>query len=294
MNEDNRNIYTALIKMAVKMARNITDDQEALSVKCLYKQWEKQIGRQLEVGEYIQYDGKLYRVLQQHVAQTNWIPGVGTESLFVVIDKEHSGLENDPIPWQSNMECFNGKYYIEDNVLYLCVRDSGIALQCKIVDVLNNYFVIPNEEQENPIEPPTGEKEEEIENEENPIEPPIEEPKEEEPTVPIEPPIEEGEEKEEPKEEEPTAPIEPPIEEPKEEEPIVPNEPEIEEGEGEEEPTESEVGSLEKPIPYVTGVTPLENGKYYIENDVVYLCNRSEAVVYHPLSTLVGLYVTIV
>jgi hypothetical protein len=238
MNEDNRNIYTALIKMAVKMARNITDDQEALSVKCLYKQWEKQIGRQLEVGEYIQYDGKLYRVLQQHVAQTNWIPGVGTESLFVVIDKEHSGLENDPIPWQSNMECFNGKYYIEDNVLYLCVRDSGIALQCKIVDVLNNYFVIPNEEQEKPIEPP--------------------------------------------------------IEEPKEEEPIVPNEPPIEEGEEEEEPTESEVGSLEKPIPYVTGVTPLENGKYYIENDVVYLCNRSEAVVYHPLSALVGLYVTIV
>jgi hypothetical protein len=154
------------------------------------------------------------------------------------------------------MECFNGKYYIEDNVLYLCVRDSGIALQCKIVDVLNNYFVIPNEEQENPIEPP------------------IEEPKEEEPIVPNEPPIEEGEKKEE--------------------EPIVPNEPPIEEGEEEEEPTESEVGSLEKPIPYVTGVTPLENGKYYIENDVVYLCNRSEAVVYHPLSALVGLYVTIV
>lgn len=257
MNENNRNIYTALIKMAVKMARNITDDQEALSVKCLYKQWEKQIGRQLEVGEYIQYDGKLYRVLQQHVAQANWIPGVGTESLFVVIDKEHSGLENDPIPWQSNMECFNGKYYIEDNVLYLCVRDSGIALQCKIVDVLNNYFIIPNEEQENPIDPPIEEpkEEEEIENEDNPIEPPIEEPKEEEP--------------------------------------IVPNEPEIEEGEEEEEPTESEVGSLEKPIPYVTGVTPLENGKYYIENDVVYLCNRSEAVVYHPLSALVGLYVTI-
>ena len=281
MNEDNRNIYTALIKMAVKMARNITDDQEALSVKCLYKQWEKQIGRQLEVGEYIQYDGKLYRVLQQHVAQTNWIPGVGTESLFVVIDKEHSGLENDPIPWQSNMECFNGKYYIEDNVLYLCVRDSGIALQCKIVDVLNNYFVIPNEEQEKPIEPPTGEKEEEIENEDNPIEPPIEEPKEEEkeePIVPIEPPIEE------PKEEEPK----------EEEEPIIPNEPEIEEGEKKEESTESEVGSLEKPIPYVVGVTPLENGKYYIENDIVYLCNRSEAVVYHPLSALVGIYVTIV
>ncbi len=245
MNEDNRNIYTALIKMAVKMARNITDDQEALSVKCLYKQWEKQIGRQLEVGEYIQYDGKLYRVLQQHIAQTNWIPGIGTESLFVVIDKEHSGLENDPIPWQSNMECFNGKYYIEDNILYLCVRDSGIALQCKIVDVLGNYFILPNEEK-------PKEDEDEI------VDPPIEEPKEDE--------IENEDN---------------------------PTEPEIKEEE-EEETTEVELGSLEKPIPYVVGVTPLENGKYYIENEVVYLCNRSEIVVHHPLSNLIGLYVTVV
>ena len=65
-----------------------------------------------------------------------------------------------------------------------------------------------------------------------------------------------------------------------------------------EEPKEDEVvaeeGTLENPIAYEVGVTPLEEGKYYIENDVVYLCNRSEAVVYHNLSALIGLYVTVV
>ena len=53
-------------------------------------------------------------------------------------------------------------------------------------------------------------------------------------------------------------------------------------------------GTLENPIAYEVGVTPLENGKYYVENEVVYLCNRSEVVVYHPLANLIGLYVTVV
>lgn len=265
MNEDNRNIYAAIIKMAVKTARAITDDQEALAVKCLYKQWEKQIGRQLEVGEYIQHNKQLYRVLQQHIAQANWIPGEGTESLYVIIDKEHSGAENDPIPWKANMECFNGKYYIEDGILYLCVRDSGIALQCKIVDVLGNYFKLANEE----------------EKEEEPIEPPIEEPKEDEGGEDIPPTDEGGEDNGENNEGENTEGgevVEP--EEPKEEE------------EGEDEVV-AELGTKENPIPYVVSNTPMENGKYYIEEGVVYLCNRSEAVLHHPLSALVNLYVVI-
>ena len=262
MNEDNRNIYAAIIKMAVKTARAITDDQEALAVKCLYKQWEKQLGRQLEVGEYIQHNKQLYRVLQQHIAQANWIPGEGTESLYVIIDKEHSGTENDPIPWKANMECFNGKYYIEDEILYLCVRDSGIALQCKIVDVLDNYFVLANAEDGGEDVPSTDEGGED--NGENNEGENVEQPNE---------PNEDNGEVEEGEEEI----VEP--EEPKEEE---------------EDEVVAEEGTLENPIAYEVGVTPLENGKYYIENDVVYLCNRSEAVVYHNLSALIGLYVTVV
>ncbi len=216
MNENNTKIFQALIKMAVKQARAITDDQEALEVKCLYKQWEKQLGKQLEVGEYVQHEDKLYRVLQQHIVQETWIPGNGTESMYVVIDKEHQGTEDDPIPWTNNMECFNGKYYIEDDVLYLCIRDSGVALQCKIIDVLDIYFKLANAEDEKPIEPP-------IEDE------------------------------------------------------IV-----------------AEEGTRENPIPYEVSATPLVEGKYYIENDVIYLCNRNEAVLHFNLANLIGIYVTVV
>ena len=232
---NNNDIYRAIVKMCIKTARQITDDQEALAVKCLYKNWSKQLGRELAVGEYVQHGDKLYRVLTTHVAQANWEPGVGTESLFVVVDKTHAGTMEDSIPWNANMECEEGKYYSEDGVIYLCIRASGIALQCKIVDVLGNYFQVAN-----------------------------------------------GEEVEEPKVEE------------EEEEVVEPSEPEVEEPEVEEEEVVAEEGSLENPILYEVGVTQIENGKYYIENEVVYLCTRSENVMYHNLANLIGVYVTVV
>ena len=230
MANNNNDIYRAIVKMAIKTARQITDDQEALAVKCLYKNWSKQLGRELTVGEYVQHGDRLYRVLTTHVAQENWEPGVGTESMFVVIDKVHAGTIDDSIPWNANMECEEGKYYSEDGVIYLCVRASGIALQCKIVDVLDNYFQLAEGEVEVPKEEP---------------------------------------------------------QEPEVEEPVEPQEPEEEE---KEEPTVAEEGSLENPIAYSTGMV-VYNGKYYKQNDVVYLCTRDSGnALYHDISALIGSY----
>ena len=54
---------------------------------------------------------------------------------------------------------------------------------------------------------------------------------------------------------------------------------------------ESHVGTLDDPIPYRGNMT-LESGKYYIQDYVIYLCNRDTGnPVYNPLAELVGLYV---
>ena len=54
---------------------------------------------------------------------------------------------------------------------------------------------------------------------------------------------------------------------------------------------ESHVGTLDDPIPY-SGNMILESGKYYIQDHVIYLCNRDTGnPVYNPLAELVGLYV---
>lgn len=52
-------------------------------------------------------------------------------------------------------------------------------------------------------------------------------------------------------------------------------------------------GDLYDSIPY-DGNMSLENGKYYTQNGVTYLCNRDTGIaVYNPLSELVGLYVKV-
>lgn len=152
-------IWQAVVKLAVDTARAITDDQKALEVKALYKQWNKQIGKQLEAGEYVQHEDKLYRVLQAHVAQDTWAPGNGTESLFVVIDKDHKGTLDDPIPYTTNMELFNNKYYSEDGILYICTRDSGAPLYHKLSALVGLYV---NMVEEDVITTPTGAKDDPI------------------------------------------------------------------------------------------------------------------------------------
>lgn len=56
---------------------------------------------------------------------------------------------------------------------------------------------------------------------------------------------------------------------------------------------ETHAGTKEDPIPY-DGNMALENGKYYSQDGVTYLCNRdTEIPVYQALKDLVGLYVTV-
>ena len=54
----------------------------------------------------------------------------------------------------------------------------------------------------------------------------------------------------------------------------------------------ADVGTLENPIPY-DGNMELEEGRYYSQDGVVYVCTRSTGVpVYNALKDLVGIYVT--
>lgn len=56
----------------------------------------------------------------------------------------------------------------------------------------------------------------------------------------------------------------------------------------------ADVGTIENPIPY-EGNMELEEGKYYSQDGVVYLCTRSTGVpVYNALKDLVGIYVSVV
>ena len=134
------------------VAMNFTDAQ-ALVVKEIYPKWsdlpdgiqltkQDEAVRGIEITKVLGDDEKLYRVIQTHRKQSEWAPGQATASLFTVIDDEHAGTMEDPIPWAVNMIAYEGKYYCYNAVLYLCTRDSGIALQYAPDQLIDQYFSI--------------------------------------------------------------------------------------------------------------------------------------------------------
>lgn len=70
-------------------------------------------------------DADLYKTIQPELTiQAHYPPGVGTESLYIRIDETHDGTRYDPIPYDGSMALENGKYYIQNDIVYLCNRDT--------------------------------------------------------------------------------------------------------------------------------------------------------------------------
>ena len=85
------------------------------------------------------HDGGLWRVLTAHTSQEAWVPGVGTESLYVRIDETHDGTWYDPIPYSGNMALSAGSYYTQDGVTYLCDRDTGAPVYNTLAELVGIY-----------------------------------------------------------------------------------------------------------------------------------------------------------
>lgn len=120
-------------------------DKEALSVKELYPHWEEFIGKTIAAGYKIQYGEGLYRALQTHTALEVYPPSTDTASLYEEINEQNQGTIDDPIPYNNNMTLVNGKYYIQDNVKYLCIRDTGTPVYNPLKDLVEIYVEVVTE-----------------------------------------------------------------------------------------------------------------------------------------------------
>lgn len=118
---------------------DITDD-DALKRPLLVYAWDTYIGRSLTAGQIVSYNDTLYRVRQDISAVlADQYPSLDTAALFEAIEVEASGTADDPIAYVPPMEIFNGKYYTQGRVLYLCTRDSGTALSHDLSALVGLY-----------------------------------------------------------------------------------------------------------------------------------------------------------
>ena len=124
--------------------REITtfSNNDALKVKDLFDDWSGVIGQTVKAGRILKTADGLWRVRQEHKAQKHYAPSIHTASLYERIVKDHEGTESDPIPYAPPMEIFNGKYYTQDDVLYLCTRDSGQALTHNLSELVGLYVTL--------------------------------------------------------------------------------------------------------------------------------------------------------
>ena len=128
-------------RLTVKTMTTI-ENPVALEIPDLFPNFVDMIGEAVKKGNILKYTGKLYRVRQDHTVLAIYTPGIETASLYEVIDKEHDGTINDPIPYTPPMEIFNSKYYTQNSVLYRCTRDSGQALTHNLADLVGTYVEV--------------------------------------------------------------------------------------------------------------------------------------------------------
>lgn len=138
-----------VVNIIIKKQINEIDIDDATSLRMTYyyptyaQAIEENKGKTVKLGFKFTYNGDLYKTIQPELTLAeHFVPGIGTESLFERIDEVHTGTIEDPIPYKGNMQIYEGKYYIENDILYVGIRDSGIALSQSLADLKDNFVKV--------------------------------------------------------------------------------------------------------------------------------------------------------
>lgn len=131
------------VRIQTEAAAQLLPDEDALLAKALYPKWSDLVdsGKSVTQGFRFVMGNQLYKTAQpEHTFTETYVPGSdGTESLFTKINETNAGSIEDPIPYDGNMELLEGLYYSQDNIVYRCTRDTGIAVYHALADLVGLY-----------------------------------------------------------------------------------------------------------------------------------------------------------
>ena len=127
---------------AFKKVRETVPDDVAKENIGLYPEWTDETF--LKEGTRVQYNGKLYKVLQDHTSRISWNPEVAL-TIFEPLDIVNDGTIDTPIIAAVGMTYYKDKYYLDetDGKVYLCIRDdtgNGTTLYHMPSALVNVYF----------------------------------------------------------------------------------------------------------------------------------------------------------
>lgn len=129
----------ALRALIEKAAISLTDE-DALEAVELFPAWAADTAYALDVR--VRYGDKLYKCVQAHTSQDQWTPDV-TPALWTEVAKPGQGdTPDNPIPYEGNLELYEGKYYAQDGVTYICTRSSGAPVYHPLAQLVGLYVEV--------------------------------------------------------------------------------------------------------------------------------------------------------
>lgn len=116
-------------RRALQMYAQTLTDEQALEVASIYPCWEP--NRTYKVGDIISYgtnstgDPQLYKVVQGHISQDIYPPGIGTESLYDAFGLDESGYPVWSQPTGAHDAYNKGDIVNYNGTLYISLIDSN-------------------------------------------------------------------------------------------------------------------------------------------------------------------------
>lgn len=112
-------------KEAIKYSINSLDLSNNDTIKFIdyLPDWNDYVGKSLPINFKLQYNNQAYQTLQYiNVVLSDQTPDI-VYSLYAIINEEHEGTLEDPIPYQQQMAIEKGKYYIQYDVVYIAIQN---------------------------------------------------------------------------------------------------------------------------------------------------------------------------
>lgn len=124
----------------IEKAATSLDNTDAPKAVELFKRWKPDTNY-IE-DDRVQYSEKLYRVRQNHKSQADWTPDIATSLYEEVALPGQGDTPDNPIPYSGNMKLVKGKYYSQNDVTYICTRDTGIPVYDNLANLVGLYVEV--------------------------------------------------------------------------------------------------------------------------------------------------------
>ena len=111
-------------KEAIKYSINSLDlsNNDTIKYKDYLPDWNDYVGKSLPKDFKFKYNNQPYQTLQYiNIVLENQTPDI-VYALYAIINEEHEGTLQDPIPYVQQMAIEKGKYYSQYGITYLAIQ----------------------------------------------------------------------------------------------------------------------------------------------------------------------------